>query len=206
MKSKARWAVPSERISACRNLRCGLSPSIILTAIATARAEPSADSEDGSGVPIITQLEILAALPKRMSLLQFFRPSLQRSDGRRWRSRKLPQSDALRCAASTEVQSSDARASEVRALHVCARAERDRAGHSVVPLLDLVVALDQGCSISGRLRQPRDMCGTPGCGWYKVGTRPRVYQPAMRIVEVGAGTCVAELGSQVQIPSAAFPA
>ena len=83
MKSKARWAVPSERIRACRNLRCGLSQSIIRTPIATARAEPSSDSEDGSGLPIITQLEILAALPKRRWLLQFFWPSLQRSDGRR---------------------------------------------------------------------------------------------------------------------------
>jgi hypothetical protein len=131
-----------------------LSQSIILTAIATARAEPSSDSEDGSRVPIITQLEILAALPKRMSLLQFFRPSLQRSDGRRWRSRKLPQSDGLRCAASTEVQSSDARASEVRALHVCARGRTRSSKALGGALARSRVALDQGCSMSGRLRQP----------------------------------------------------
>lgn len=79
----------------------------------------------------------------------------------------------------------------------------------MVPLLDLVVALDKGCSISV-------VCGsraTCAARLAAVGTRlvhdhayTSQYQPAMRIAEVGAGTCVAELGSQVQIPSAAFPA
>ena len=78
MKSKARWVVPSERISACRNLRCGLSQSIILRAIATARAKPPSDSEDGSARAIVTRIAILAMLGKLMSLLQFSGPSLQR--------------------------------------------------------------------------------------------------------------------------------
>lgn len=205
MKSKARWAVPSERISACRNLRCGLSQSIILTAIATVRAEPSSDSEDGSGVPIITQLEVLAALPKRMSLLQFFRPSLQRSDGRRWRLRNCRNRTV--CDAQRPLRSSHLTRAQVRCARCTSAQGRTRSSKALGGPL-----ARSRCRARPRLQHLRSSAAAARPvrhGLAAADTRlvhDHVYQPAMRVVEVGAGTWVAELGSQIQIPSASFPA
>jgi hypothetical protein len=73
---------------------------IILSGIAAARAGFPIAAASCSMFPIVTYAAILARRHKLMTLLRFGRPSLQRSDGRRRREKKVAAEDQ-----STEIES-----------------------------------------------------------------------------------------------------